>query len=62
MVGFITNSGTKYYINEVDKTIWGGRIKSPKRYVDCSVMIGCNGIFILEDGKVLKTNIIRGYL
>ena len=62
MVGFITNSGTKYYINESERTIIGGRFKTQQSYIAGSAIVGEKGIFHLADGRVLKTSVIRGYL
>lgn len=62
MVGFITNSGTKYYVNERTKTIVGGKFKKPQQYSFGSAVIGEKGIFHLVDGRVLTTSVIRGYL
>lgn len=48
MCGFITSSGTTYYIDSVNKTFCGGKFKNPVIFTSANI-IGNKGIITLED-------------
>lgn len=63
MCGFITASGTKYFIDVQSQLISGGKLKNPVHYTYCSgLIIGCRPTFNLINGQVLKTSAIVSYL
>ena len=41
MCGFITNSGTMYYLDSANRLFSGGKFKTPVTYVSANVIIGC---------------------
>lgn len=52
MCGFITSSGTTYYIDSVNKTFCGGKFKNPVIFTSTNIIIGNKGIITLEDGRL----------
>lgn len=61
MQGFVTTSGTVYYVNFNNYTICGGKFKYPTRFYQYSMMCGAPGQFLLAGGKVLRTSVIQRY-
>lgn len=62
MCGFITNNGTVYYIDSVNRQFWGGKFKNKQPYINVSVIIGCQGIINLADERVVTISIVRDYI
>ena len=62
MVGFKTANST-YYIDQINRTITGGIFKDNKyRYLEIQALIGRNGLVKLENGRVIRTGIIKRYI
>lgn len=61
MNGFYTKSGTIYYIDSVNKLVWGGKIISPVLFVTLRAIIGTRGRIQLINGVIVDTNIVEGY-
>lgn len=61
MNGFYTKSGTIYYIDNVNKLVWGGKIISPVPFVTLRTIIGTRGRIQLINGVIVDTNIVEGY-
>lgn len=61
MNGFYTKSGTIYYIDNVNKLVWGGKIISPVPFVTLRATIGTRGRIQLINGVIVDTNIVEGY-
>ena len=56
MCGFITNSGTVYYVDSVNKLFSGGKFKNPVQYTSLSAVIGSKATIVLAQlatGSVL---------
>lgn len=49
MCGFITNSGTVYYVDSVNKLFSGGKFKNPVQYTSLSAVIGSKATIVLAD-------------
>jgi hypothetical protein len=63
MCGFITSSGSTYYVDTQNQLIQGGKLKSPTYYTHCeNTLIGCNPLFYLGSGDVLRTSKIVRYI
>lgn len=62
MIGFVTASGTHYYINQLGKFFFTDKNPQPISYIDLSAIIGDNAYIRLIDGSVLRTNIVVSYL
>lgn len=60
MCGFITSSGTTYYIDSVNKTFCGGKFKNPVIFTSANI-IGNKGIITLEDGRIVRTSVVLRY-
>lgn len=61
MCGFITSSGTTYYIDSVNKTFCGGKFKNPVIFTSDNIIIGNKGIITLEDGRIVRTSVVLRY-
>lgn len=61
MCGFITSSGTTYYIDSVNKTFCGGKFKNPVIFTSSNIIIGNKGIITLEDGRIVRTSVVLRY-
>lgn len=62
MCGFITSSGTTYYIDRVNKTFCGGKFKNPVIFTSANIIIiGNKGIITLEDGRIVRTSVVLRY-
>lgn len=59
--GFITKSGTRYYVSRARKEIVGGRYPNGLKFIDARLIIGTRGEIYLANGKVLYTSIIERY-
>lgn len=63
MNGFLTKSGTTYHVDLENQLIYGGRLKSPTHYSKCvNFLVNCNPLFYLDNGRVLKTSVIKQYI
>lgn len=61
MCGFITSSGTTYYIDSVNKTFCGGKFKNPVIFTSANIIIDNKGIITLEDGRIVRTSVVLRY-
>lgn len=61
MCGFITSSGTTYYIDSVNKTFCGGKFKNTVIFTSANIIIGNKGIITLEDGRIVRTSVVLRY-
>lgn len=61
MNGFYTKSGTIYYIDNVNKLVWDGKIISPVPFVTLRAIIGTRGRIQLINDVIVDTNIVEGY-
>ena len=61
MVGFVTASGTHYYINQTGRFFFTDKNPQPISYTDLSALIGDNAYIRLIDGSVLRTSIVMAY-
>lgn len=62
MNNFITENGTLYEINPINKTIVGGRnCPYPMRYQSLETRIGEPAFIILENGTFLKTSKVEAF-
>lgn len=61
MTGFITQSGTKYILDQDKKEFYGGNIlKTP--YIRAQAIIGCPAIIALKDDRIVKTSVVVKYI
>lgn len=59
MVGFLTKSGSEYFVNLQEKSISGGILGEDKAYFDSAQIIaGCPAIICMKDGRRIKTSVI----
>lgn len=61
MCGFITNSGTMYYLDSANRLFSGGKFKTPVSYVSASAIIGSKATIVLMDGRVVTTSTVMRY-
>lgn len=61
MCGFITSSGTTYYIDSVNKTFCGGKFKNQVIFTSANIIIGNKGIITLEGGRIVRTSVVLRY-
>lgn len=61
MCGFQTNN-TTYYVDTTNHLFWGGKFTNKVRYLNLSAIIGARGLIYLEDGRVIKTSTVIGYI
>lgn len=61
MCGFITNSGTMYYLDSANRLFSDGKFKTPVTYVSASVIIGCKAQIVLADRRVVTTSTVMRY-
>lgn len=61
MCGFITSSGTTYYIDSVNKTFYDGKFKNPVIFTSANIIIDNKGIITLEDGRIVRTSVVLRY-
>lgn len=61
MCGFITSSGTTYYIDSVNKTFCGGKFKNLVIFTSANIITGNKGIITLEDGRIVRTSVVLRY-
>lgn len=62
MNGFITNSGSIYYVNNRKKVIFGGKLTSPVQYSNLLCMVGGSAHVYLPDGSIITTGIVVKYI
>lgn len=63
LVGFITKSGSVYYVDNINRCISGGRLPMPFTYLYCeNTLIGQRPVFYLCDGRRLQTSTIVQYI
>jgi len=62
MVGFITKSGSTYIVDAVNKTVSGGALETPTKYVTARIIMGERAEIELVDGRVMSTNTVVKYL
>ena len=62
MAGFITVTGTVYYVDRVNNLITGGEIINPTPYTTLSALIGAPAIIYLVTGQVIITETVAGYI
>lgn len=60
MHGFVTNSGTKYYVNSSTNEFVGGKYKKPVRFSTYTVEFGRNAVFYCSD-RVITLGVVRAY-
>ncbi len=62
MNGFITNSGTRYYVDMVNKEFKGGRYKKPVQWFQFTALIGQHAIFYCQSREEpIKLGVVRSY-
>lgn len=61
MCGFITNSGTMYYLDSVNRLFSGGKFKTPVSYVSANAIIGNKATIVLIDGRVVTTSTVMRF-
>ena len=62
MVGFITKTGTTYYINQQERLFYGGKFRNPVPYVNIQAIIGTPAIIYLADGRIVRTSEVKAYI
>lgn len=61
MWGFITNSGTIYYVDSVNRMFSGGKFKNPVQYTSLSAIIGSKATIVLADKRIVTTSTVMRY-
>lgn len=61
MCGFITNSGTIYYLDSKNRLFSGGKFKTPVAYTSASAIIGNKATIVLIDGRIVTTSTVMRY-
>lgn len=59
--GFKTKN-SEYHVNFANKIVQGGKLKSPLYFVDCQIIVGNKARFLLPDGRIWETSIVKEYL
>lgn len=63
MIGFMTQSGSVYYVDRVNKLVCGGSLGNNWiPYTNLSAIIGVRGRIVLVNGKIIDTNIVVSYV
>lgn len=62
MIIIKTKSGSEYFIDTINKTVSGGKLRKTVSYTKCSALVGESGVFYLSDGRILQTSTITAYL
>lgn len=61
MCGFITNSGTIYYVDSANRMFSGGKFKNPVQYTSLSAIIGSKATIVLADKRIVTTSTVMRY-
>ncbi len=61
VVGVITKSGTKYYLDGDKQVFWGGKFTQPTPFVRAEMLIGTRGLIYLNNGDIINTGEIVKY-